>query len=417
MLAEIITIGDEILIGQVVDTNSAWMAQQLNDIGIDVKQITSVSDSEQHIINTLNQAKLRADIILITGGLGPTKDDITKNTLCKYFNTKLVFDEKAYAAVELQFKIRGKEVTPVNRKQAELPENCKAVYNKNGTASGMWFEEGGKVFISMPGVPFEMKAMVENDVIPLLKQKFKTPFIYHKTVLTQGAGESFLADMIETWEENLPPHIKLAYLPSPGAVRLRLTAKGNAEKIKEETGEQVNKLKRIIEKYIYGYDDETLEEIIGKLLKEKKQTLSTAESCTGGYIAHLITAVAGSSDYFMGSIVSYANRIKENLLNVDADLLEQYGAVSEQVVLAMAKNVKEKFNTDYSIAVSGIAGPGGGTVQKPVGTVWIALATPEKVFAQNFRFGNHRFRNILVSSQTALNMLRKELLKSRSGPV
>lgn len=411
MNAEIITIGDEILIGQVVDTNSAWMAQKLNDIGIDVKQITSVSDNEEHIINSLNHARKRADIIFITGGLGPTKDDITKNTLCKYFNTTLVFDEKAFAAVEYQFKIRGKEVTATNRKQAELPESCTPVYNKNGTASGMWFEEKGKNFISMPGVPFEMKAMMEDDILPQLKKKFKTPFIYHRTVLTQGAGESFLADMIENWEENLPGHIKLAYLPSPGAVRLRLTAKGNAEKIKEETEDQVNKLKYIIEKYIYGYDDNSLEEITGNLLKEKKQTLSTAESCTGGYIAHLITSVPGSSEYFIGSIVSYANRIKENFLNVSSDILNNHGAVSEPVVLAMAKSVKEKFSTDYSIAVSGIAGPSGGTAEKPVGTVWIAIATPEKVFAKSFRFGNNRLRNIQVSGQTALNMLRKELLK------
>jgi nicotinamide-nucleotide amidase len=410
MQAEIITIGDEILIGQIVDTNSAWMAQQLNDIGINIKQITSVSDDEQHIINALNEAKKRADIIFMTGGLGPTKDDITKNTLCKYFKTKLVFDEKAYAAVEYQFKIRGKEVTPVNRKQAEVPESCTAVYDKNGTASGMWFENDGKHFISMPGVPFEMKAMMENDVLPLLKQKFKTPFIYHKTVLTQGAGESFLAEMIENWEDNLPPHIRLAYLPSPGAVRLRLTAKGDSEKIKQETEEQVIKLKHIIEKYIYGYDDETLEGIVGKLLRDKKQTVSTAESCTGGYISHLITSVEGSSDYYIGSIISYANSIKENFLNVDAATIENHGAVSEPVVLAMAKTVKEKFNTDYSIAVSGIAGPGGGTVEKPVGTVFIAIATPQKVFAKSFRFGNNRMRNIHVSGQTALNMLRKELL-------
>ncbi|HKR03235.1 MAG TPA: competence/damage-inducible protein A [Bacteroidia bacterium] len=410
MQAEIITIGDEILIGQVVDTNSAWMAQQLNDIGIDIKQITSVSDNEQHIINALHEAKQRADIIFITGGLGPTKDDITKNTLCKYFKTRLVFNEKAYAAVEHQFKIRGKEVTATNRKQAELPENCTPVYNMNGTASGMWFENDEKVFISLPGVPFEMKAMMENDILPLLKQKFKTPFIYHKTILTQGAGESFLADMIEKWEDNLPKHIRLAYLPSPGAVRLRLTAKGDAVKIKEETEQQIKKLQPIIEKYMYGYDDDTLEEIIGKFLREKKQTLSTAESCTGGYIAHLITSVQGSSDYFIGSVVSYANRIKENFLEVDAGILEKYGAVSEPVVLAMAKNIKEKFNTDYSIAVSGIAGPGGGTAEKPVGTVWIAIGTPQKVFAKSFRFGNHRLRNILVSAQTALNMLRKDLL-------
>jgi len=411
MQAEIITIGDELLIGQVVDTNSAWMARQLNDIGIDVKQITSVSDNEQHIINALNEAKTRVGIIFMTGGLGPTKDDITKNTLCKYFNTKLVFNEKAFAAVEHQFKIRGKEVTAVNRKQAELPGNCTPVYNKNGTASGMWFEQDSKHFISMPGVPFEMKAMMENDILPLLKEKFNTPFIYHKTILTQGAGESFLAEMIEKWEDNLPSHIRLAYLPSPGAVRLRLTAKGDSEKIKDETEELVKKLRHIIEKYIYGYDDDTLEEVVGNLLREKKYTLSTAESCTGGNIAHLITSVAGSSDYFIGSIVSYANRIKESFLNVDAATLNRYGAVSEPVVLAMAENVKEKFSTDYAIAVSGIAGPGGGTVEKPVGLVWIAIATPEKVFAKSFRFGNNRLRNIEVSSQTALNMLRKELLK------
>ena len=385
MQAEIITIGDEILIGQIVDTNSAWMAQQLNNIGIDVKQVTSVSDNEQHIINALNEAQARADIIFITGGLGPTKDDITKNTLCKYFKTKLMFDKKAYAAVEHQFKISGKEVTPTNRKQAELPENCTPVYNKNGTASGMWFEEDEKNFISMPGVPFEMKAMMENDILPLLKEKFKMPFIYHKTVLTQGAGESFLADMIEHWEEKLPQHIRLAYLPAAGAVRLRLTAKGDSEKIKAETEEQVHKLEHIISKYIYGYDDETLEDIVGNLLREKKQTLATAESCTGGYIAHLITTVPGSSDYYIGSIISYADRIKENFLNVEAALFEKHGAVSEPVVLAMAKNVKEKFNTDYSIAVSGIAGPGGGTADKPVGTVCIAIATPQKVFAKKLK--------------------------------
>ncbi|MEO5571978.1 MAG: competence/damage-inducible protein A [Bacteroidia bacterium] len=409
MNAEIITIGDELLIGQVVDTNSAWMAQKLNDIGIDVKQITSVSDNEQHIINTLDQSRARAEIILLTGGLGPTKDDITKNTLCNYFKTKLVFDEKAFAAVEHQFKMRGKEVTAVNRKQAELPASCTPVYNQNGTAAGMWFEKDGKHFISMPGVPHEMKAMMENDVLPVLQKKLKTPFIYHKTILTQGAGESFLADLIEKWEDNLPPHIKLAYLPAPGAVRLRLTAKGDSEKIKTEVAELVEKVKPIIRNYIYGYDKDTLEEVVGNLLREKKQTVATAESCTGGYIAHLITCVAGSSDYYFGSIVSYADRIKENFLDVDADLLRRHGAVSEQVVLAMAKNVKEKFGTDYSIAVSGIAGPLGAVENKPVGTVWIAIASPGEVSAKSFLFGNHRMRNIHVSAITALNMLRKKI--------
>lgn len=411
MNAEIITIGDEILIGQIVDTNSAWMAKQLNDIGINIKQITSVSDNAQHIVNALDEAQTRADIILMTGGLGPTKDDITKLTLSKYFNSPLVFDENTYKNVETLFRIRGKEVSPVNRKQAEVPDKCTPIPNKSGTAPGMWFNQNGKVFVSMPGVPFEMKTMMEHEIIPRLKKQFNTPFIYHKTILTQGIGESMLAEMIEKWEDNLPAHIKLAYLPSPGMVRLRLTAKGDSEKIKQEVEEEWLKVKPLIEHVVYGYENEKLEEIVGRLLREKKQTLSIAESCTGGYLSHLITSVSGCSDYYFGSLVSYANSIKENYLEVDSETLRIHGAVSEPVVLAMATHVKEKFKTGYAIATSGIAGPSGGTAEKPVGMVWIAISTPQKTFAKCIRLGDHRLRNIQVASDTALNMLRKELLK------
>lgn len=410
MLAEIITIGDELLIGQVVDTNSAWMGQQLNLAGFKVKQITSISDDEQHILKALSEAATRADVILITGGLGPTKDDITKNTLCKYFNTTLVFSESAYADVEFLFKARGREVTPINRLQAEVPANCKVVNNKNGTAPGMWFEENGKIYVSMPGVPYEMKAMMSDIVIPKLKEKFTTPNIVHKTILTQGIGESVLSELIEKWENALPPYMKLAYLPSVASVRLRLTAISNNADLEREANHQIESVLPLISKYVYGYDDETLETIIGKILKEKNQTLALAESCTGGYISQLITTVPGCSSYYKGSMVAYSYEIKEEFLDVSKATLAAKGAVSEEVVLQMVTNAKSKFKTDYAVAVSGIAGPDGGTPDKPVGTVWIAIATPQKSFARRFQFGTNRLRNIEATALTALNMLRKELV-------
>lgn len=410
MLAEIITIGDEILIGQILDTNSAWIAQELNLIGFKVKQITSVSDDRQHILDALKEAESRADLILITGGLGPTKDDITKNALCEYFDSKLVFNEEAYQNVERLFKPRNIQITEVNRKQAELPHNCLPLKNTEGTAYGMWFEKEGKVFVSMPGVPYEMKPMMANEVLPRIKKHFKTPSIIHRTVLTQGIGESVLAEIISTWEDALPPHFKLAYLPSPGMVRLRLSAVGNDKKVLlKEMDERIKELQHLIPQYIYGYDLEKMEEIIGKLLIAKKATLSTAESCTGGYIAHLITSVSGSSEYFTGSIVAYSNRVKEEELGVSKEDLRNYGAVSQQVVEKMALGIKNKYKTGYSISTSGIAGPTGGTPDKPVGTVWIAIASPEKVFSRKLLLGKNRERNILITAITALNMLRKEL--------
>ncbi len=416
MQVEIITIGDEILIGQIVDTNSAFMASLLNLNGISVKQISSVSDDREHILKALDEAKERADIILITGGLGPTKDDITKKTVCEYFNTTLRFDEEVYQDVVDIFAAYGKEVTPINRLQAEVPAICTAIRNFNGTAPGMWFDVNGKVFVSMPGVPYEMKAMMKNQVIPKLKERFKLPFIFHKTVLTQGIGESSLAELISDWEDSLASdNIKLAYLPSPGMVRLRLSTKGDDEnKLHAAVDKKIEELKEIISEFIYGFETfgeekETLEQLVGKLLRNKKQTVSTAESCTGGYISHLITKVPGSSEYYIGSVISYSYLIKETELGVSKETLETQGAVSQPVLEQMAKAIREKYKTGYSIAASGIAGPGGGTDEKPVGTVWIAVATPEKIISEKFLFGTNRERNIEKTANAALNMLRKEL--------
>jgi nicotinamide-nucleotide amidase len=414
MQAEIITIGDEILIGQIVDTNSAWMGTLLNENGIKVYQITSVSDNRQHILNALKEASERADIILITGGLGPTRDDITKHTLCEYFNAKLRLDKDILVDVTNIFKKFGREVTEINRKQAEVPENCIPLHNYNGTAPGMWFEEKGKIYVSMPGVPFEMKALMAEEVIPRLKKKFTLPFIMHKNVLTQGIGESALAEKISDWEDSLAvENISLAYLPSPSVVRLRLSTRGtDANKMQDSINRKVAELQKIAGDYIYGYDNDTMESVVGALLLKRKETISTAESCTGGYIAHRITSVAGSSDYFKGAIISYANEIKIKELGVREEVLKEHGAVSQPVVEQMAKAARERLNTDYSIAVSGIAGPGGGTPEKPVGTVWIAIATPKRVFSKRWLFAGNRERNILVTGLTALNMLRKELLSN-----
>lgn len=418
---EIITIGDEILIGQIVDTNSAFMAQLLNLNGISVKQISSVSDSREHIVKALDEAKERADIILITGGLGPTKDDITKKTLCEYFNTTMRFDETAYQDVVAIFASFKKEVTPINRKQAEVPAICEVLRNRQGTAPGMWFDVDNKVFVSMPGVPFEMKALMTEQVVPKLKSRFKFPEIYHKTVLTQGIGESSLSELISDWEDQLANvNMKLAYLPSPGLVRLRLSTFGSDhEQLKEEVEKQINALKQIAGKYIYGYETygeekKTMEQLVAELLRSSKKTVSTAESCTGGYISHLLTSIPGSSAYYIGSIVSYAYEIKENELQISKDILKKNGAVSQIVVEQMAQAIRQKYKTDYAISTSGIAGPTGGTEEKPVGTVWIAVATPETVISTKFLFGNNRERTIQKAAHAALNMLKQELEKLKS---
>jgi nicotinamide-nucleotide amidase len=349
--------------------------------------------------------------------LGPTKDDLTKDILCKYFRTRLIFDPVTFQTIEKFFKGRGFTVTVVNRRQAEIPENCVAIPNPNGTAPGMWFEEetaGAEkkhVFVSMPGVPFEMKAMLINEVIPRLKQYFQPVIVLHHTLLTQGIGESFLSDILENWETNLPVNIHLAYLPQPGIVRLRLTGQnGDESSLQKQMNEEIAKLKSLLQDYIFGEGDATLEAVVGKLLKETDSTLATAESCTGGYIAHMITSIPGSSAYYKGSIIAYSNDIKMKELGVSEKALVEYGAVSEEVVKQMAGNVRSRFRCDYSIAVSGIAGPDGGTKDKPVGLVWIAIAGPSGIQANKYLFGDNRERNIRRAALQALNMLRKKIL-------
>lgn len=411
MFVEIITIGDEILIGQIVDTNSAWMGQQLNLRGFSVKQISSVSDQELHILTALKEASTRAQVVLITGGLGPTKDDITKKTLCTYFNTDLVFNNEVYEDVARLFKERGIEVSDVNKRQADLPANCTAIRNQVGTAAGMWFEEKGVIYVSMPGVPYEMMHMMEQSVLPKLTAHFNTPFILHHTLLTQGIGESMLAEKISSWEEALPAHLKLAYLPAISSVRLRLSGTGADKAVLQKSfEEQLTLLKGLVHNYCFGENEDTLETVVGAILKQHGKTLGIAESCTGGQIAATITKVPGCSAYFKGSVVSYANEVKQNFLGVLSSDIEQQGAVSKKVAEAMAKGIIAHMKVDYAIATSGIAGPDGGSAEKPVGMVWIAVAGEGKVYSKQFLFGKNRARVIQAATFTSLNMLRKFML-------
>lgn len=408
--AEIITIGDEILYGQIVDTNSAWMGAELAKIGVRVKQITSISDNAEHITQALDEAKTRADIILMTGGLGPTKDDLTKQVLTDYFHTSLRLHEPSLAHLTELFRGRGKELTEINREQAYLPESCTPVTNALGTAPGMWFEQDGKVFVSMPGVPFEMKRMMTDIVLPQLKVYFKTPHILHKVVQTIGLPESLLSERLEAWETSLPGHLKLAYLPNLNGVRLRLTGQGADEAILEkEMQEQIEKLPAILGKHIFAYGEVTLEEAIGRLLTERGLTVATAESCTGGLLAHKLTSIAGSSAYFIGSVIAYHNEVKIQELRVAPETLQQDGAVSEATVRAMAENVRLKFDTDIGLATSGIAGPDGGTPDKPVGTIWIAYADKYKTVAKLLNYNKGRLLNIEYTAMAVLNLLRQSL--------
>jgi nicotinamide-nucleotide amidase len=409
--SEIITIGDELLIGQVVDTNAAFIASELNNAGIDVVQITSIADRHEVIVKTLREAEKRANLILMTGGLGPTTDDITKVALCQFFKTSLVVNNDTLENIIRLFRSRGIAMTERNVKQAEIPASCIPMKNELGTAPGMWFEKNGKIFISMPGVPHEMRHMMKHYILPRLLEYPRQGAILHKTVITGGLGESSLNDHLRVWEETLPPHIKLAYLPQPGVIRLRLTARGSSrELLAKEIGEQVATLVTLIPEYIIGYDEDTLEGVVGRLLIERKMTLATAESCTGGTIAHLITSVPGSSAYYTGTVVAYSNEIKENILAVSRQSLVTYGAVSEAVVREMAQGIRERFNVDFTVATSGIAGPDGGTPEKPVGTTWIAITTPGHIVARKFQFGDNREDNIMRTTVTALNMLRLEIL-------
>jgi len=413
MLAEIITIGDEILIGQIVDTNSAWMAKQLNLIGIKVKQITSVSDDESHIMEALEQAEKRAQIILITGGLGPTKDDITKFTLAKYFNMGMRRDQQTLENVQNIFARAKRPMIESNISQADVPDGCTVIINKNGTAPCMLFNREDRVIVSMPGVPYEMMYLMEEEILPRLKAIYELPFIYHKTILTAGIGESFLAKEIEEVEHLLPSHIKLAYLPRLGQVRLRLTSSGVAEaELKQEVNYWSQEIISKIRKFVVIEEDIALEKAVLDLMLSKNLTLSTAESCTGGYIAHLVTQHPGSSAVYAGGAVAYSYELKESILGVQEQTLAAYGAVSEQTVKEMALGAVKHFKTNISVAVSGIAGPDGGTPDKPVGTVWIAVASKNGVVAKVFNFGNKRIQNIERSSIAALIMILEEVKRS-----
>jgi len=412
--ASIITIGDELLIGQTIDTNSAWMAQELNKAGIWVKRRVAVGDVWDDIWTALDEESKDSDIILITGGLGPTADDITKPLLCKYFGGKLVINEDVEKHVKYLFEKVYRRPGPMlerNLKQAEVPDVCTVLHNARGTAPGMWFEKDGKIFVSMPGVPHEMKGLMINEVLPRFPKYFKLPVIIHRTAFTMGTGESMIAEKIKSFEDDLPEHIKLAYLPGYGMVKLRLTGKGdNKEKLEKELDEKFSELKELVSEWLVSDEDENLAMVVQKILKGKNKTIGTAESCTGGYIAHLITSNSGSSVGYKGSIISYANDVKERILGVTDKTLRAVGAVSEETVIQMVKGAVEKLQVDFAVATSGIMGPDGGTDEKPVGTVWIAAGNKDKIETAKLAFRFDRARNIEMTGHAALNFLRKFIL-------
>ncbi|WP_425391023.1 competence/damage-inducible protein A [Ekhidna sp.] len=409
--AILISIGDEILYGQTLDTNSHWIAGELDSLGIRVNKKVTIGDTREEIINQLEESESQADIVLITGGLGPTNDDLTKPCLVEYFDTHLERNEEMLKNIRSLFKKAGREMSEVHEQQADMPAACTPIANNMGTAPGMWFERNGKVIVSMPGVPYEMRKMMSDTVLPKLSAMFIKDAIYHRMIRTVGIGESALAEIIKDWEDSLPSHIKLAYLPSMGTVKLRLTTSGENEQTKKEVQEQIDNVLPLIKKYVYGFDDEDMEEAIGRMLKERNLKLAIAESCTGGYLSHKITSVAGSSQWFNGSLVPYSNQLKNEQLQVDSKIMEEHGAVSEPVVLALAKNVRKVFKADVGVSISGIAGPGGGSEEKPVGTVWIGYSDEKKTVAKKFQFVRDRNINIGYSAVAAMNMIRINLDK------
>lgn len=419
MTAHLLTIGDEILIGQIVDTNSAWMSRQLNLNGIRVHTKSSVGDTREAIITGLEYAAREADVVLITGGLGPTKDDITKKTLASYFDSGMAYHQDVYDRIAAYFIKIGRPIPPTIEDQASLPVKALILPNKVGTAQGMWFERDNKIFISMPGVPFEMEYLMTHEVIPRLKERFPGRPIAHRTLLTAGEGESNIARRIEAFEDSLPANIKLAYLPSLGQVRLRLTGTWLGDitpdadaQLAQVLDTKKAELEALLPDLVYGYDEDSLEKVIGQILLNQQKTFGTAESCTGGYVAHLITSVPGSSAYFPGSIVSYSYEMKTRLLNVHPDTLIRQGAVSEETVREMVAGALDTLNVDVALAISGIAGPGGGTSDKPVGTVWMAVGDRSRILAAKHVFGRDRLKNIQLTGTYALNMVRKFLLQA-----
>ena len=414
MNAEIITIGDEILIGQIIDTNSAFIAKELNKIGVSVFQITSIQDEKEHILQTFKEAEKRADIIIVTGGLGPTKDDITKKCFCDYFDDELVQNDEVLKHVEYLFETYiDTPISDLNRLQAMVPSKAIVLKNQYGTAPGMFFENGEKVFVSLPGVPYEMKALITDEVLPKLQKKYSRPVLLHKTVLTYGLGESAIANKIENWEDSLPDHIKLAYLPNLGKVRLRLSGRGfNEEQLEKDLYNEIEKLKVIIGDIIYGLEEESpMEETLKNLFAENGFTLATAESCTGGQIASLLTSVSGASSYFSGSMVTYATQSKINLLSVLAEIIEKHSVNSAEVAEAMASGVRQKLKTDFAISTTGNAGPSKGDSDADLGTVYIGIATPSKIYSEKFSFGNHREKVVGKAVNKSLQMIRKALLE------
>lgn len=414
-LAEIITIGDEILIGQITDTNSAFIAKELNKIGVSVYQITSVQDDRQHMLKAFGEARQRVQLVIVTGGLGPTKDDITKNVFCEFFNDTLVQNDEVLENVENLFRkhISNTPISDINRRQALVPSKAQVLHNAYGTAPGMWMEQDGTVFVSLPGVPFEMKNLMTDKVLPKIMAEFKRPYIMHKTLVTYGMGESAIADRIESWEDSLPDFIKLAYLPSLGKVRLRLTAKGPDRQLLEKSmDEESKKLHALVEDILYGVEDEeTLEEVVAQLLTERKMSLATAESCTGGRIADQITAIPGASAYYKGTVVSYATEAKIEVLKVRRETIDEFSVVSAEVARQMAQNVKELMKTDFAIATTGNAGPTKGDSDAEIGTVFIAIATPGDIRVEKFNMGNHRERIVQKTVHKAFELLQKEILK------
>ena len=413
MKAEIITIGDELLIGQTIDTNSAWIGAELSQAGFDICRKISIHDKREDILDAVSEAVSKYDIVLITGGLGPTSDDITKQTLCDIFDGTLVVNTTVLSMINEMMLRRGIPMNEINRKQAEVPDSCRVLYNKMGTAPGMWFEKEGTIFISMPGVPYEMKYIMNEHVLPELKKRFHSQVVIHRNIMTYGTSESRLAEILTGFEKSLPAEIKLAYLPSYGIIKLRLTGTGQSKELIENTvNEQVVKLYSIIPQFIYSEIDEQIENYIANLLKERKLTICTAESCTGGKIAQMLTSIPGSSQYYKGSVIAYDNGIKTSFLNVPEEMMADYGAVSEQVAAKMAIEVRKKFNTDYSVATSGIAGPEGGSEFKPVGTVYIAVSSDNGVITERYVFSKDRISNINRFSIASLNLLRKQILQS-----
>ena len=409
MNVELLSIGDELLIGQTVNTNASWIGQEMSLIVARIIRTTVISDTTDAIINALEAIDEKTDCIIITGGLGPTKDDITKHTLCSFFNTSLEVHLPTLKKIEDYFLKRNRPMLETNIQQAELPLNCVILNNSYGTASGMWFEEKGKIFISLPGVPYEMKGIITEEVIPRLKEKFTLNSIYHKTALTQGIGESFLAEKIDAWENSLHArNLNLAYLPSPGIVKLRITSY-RGEQDKETIDEYFDELKKLIPESIFGFENDSLPKVIGRLLLEKKLSIGTVESCSSGLLASQICSVSGASDYYMGSLLTYSNELKNKLADVSQETLQKYGAVSEEVVKEMAIGGIKKLGFDCCISTSGIAGPTGGTAEKPIGLVWIAIALPTKTLVRKFQFGDNRERTIQMTVSSALNYLRYEL--------